>query len=222
MESFEEIISLLPGTDCSACGCSTCYAFACKLRRGQVELSGCKELEKGQYNGNKRKIEAIINKGFIPKKDKILGLIDQKEADFVLTPLAGEPSCRETLASFSTVHVKKGMLIKYRPLGCPITHFSRVITLENGLMDVWEEKPCEQFNENETPVELGICLILSFQGKIKGPLPNIGQTVKFIPDNCMMGKIHSGIVVMIDDGNVRIDCIDLKVWQHAPQVFQQK
>ena len=55
---------------------------------------------------------------------------------------------------------------------------------------------------------------------VEGPLPDIGQTVKFLPNHCMMGKVHSGIVVQVEDGKTRIDCIDLKVWEHAMCRFQ--
>ena len=40
----------------------------------------------------------------------------------------------------------------------------------------------------------------------------VDETVKFIPTHCMMQKVHSGIVVGIEDRNIRIEAIDLKVW----------
>ena len=58
-------------------------------------------------------------------------------------------------------------------------------------------------------------MVLSFQGKIEGTLPQVGQTVKFLPAHCMMGKVHSGIIVQLEGNITRIDCIDLKVWEHA-------
>jgi uncharacterized protein len=217
MDTFENIISLLPGTNCKACGFTTCYSFVCKLLNGQVALSECAELAHDKYKGNFSKIETILETVKLQKSNKVFGLIDNMEADFVMHPLKDEPTCRVTLASFSTKPIIKGGLIKYRPLGCPITHYSRVINVDNGLIEVWEASPCN-FGEEETPIDLGICLILSFQGKVDGQFPNIGQTVKFLTNYCMMGKIHTGIVVQIEDGCARIDGIDFKIWQHAPQI----
>ncbi len=43
----------------------------------------------------------------------------------------------------------------------------------------------------------------------------MGQTVKFLPAHCMMGKVHSGVIVSLEDQTTRIDCIDLKIWEHT-------
>jgi uncharacterized protein len=217
MDSFENFINLLPGTNCKACGFTNCYSFACKLYNGQVLLTKCTLLYQDQFKENISKIETILETVKLQKSNKVFGLIDNMEADFVIHPLKDEPTCRVTLASFSAKPIEKGSLIKYRPLGCPITHYSRVIKVDNGLIEVWEAGPCN-CGEEETPVDLGICLILSFHGKVEGQLPNIGQTVKFLTNYCMMGKIHAGIVVQIEDGCARIDGIDFKIWQHAPQL----
>jgi uncharacterized Fe-S cluster-containing protein len=124
-------------------------------------------------------------------------------------------SCRETLVHFSLTTLEKDMLIRYRPLGCPITHFARIIEINSGLLDVWVVGPCKLLNRKEEEVDVGICMVLSFQGNIEGALPQVGQTVKFLPAHCMMGKVHSGIVVQLEGSITRIDCIDLKIWEHA-------
>ena len=36
--------------------------------------------------------------------------------------------------------------------------------------------------------------------------------VRFLPEHCMMQKVHSGVVVHSEGTMVRIDGIDLKVW----------
>jgi uncharacterized Fe-S cluster-containing protein len=63
--------------------------------------------------------------------------------------------------------------------------------------------------------DLGICMVLSFQGTVepkdKNELPQVGQTVQFLPAHCMMGKVHSGVIVSMEGNSCRIDCIDLKV-----------
>jgi uncharacterized Fe-S cluster-containing protein len=56
-------------------------------------------------------------------------------------------------------------------------------------------------------------MILAFEGIVsKGTIPKVGQTVKFIPEYCMMQKVHSGMVVGVEGKKVRIEGIDLKVW----------
>ncbi|RQD90767.1 Fe-S cluster domain protein [Methanosalsum natronophilum] len=46
----------------------------------------------------------------------------------------------------------------------------------------------------------------------RGKIPKVGQTVKFVPEYCMMQKVHSGMVVSVEGKKVRIEAIDLKVW----------
>ncbi|NQU85610.1 MAG: hypothetical protein HQ541_07605 [Mariniphaga sp.] len=217
MEKNEIIENLLPGYNCGICGYSNCREFAMVLQIKSDLLPCCTVLSQYRFENKRIKIEALLNNFSFHKKEKILGLIDNVEADIILKPLTGEPSCREILVSFSSNKVSNGDLIKYRPLGCPITHFSRVIETNHGLLEVWVEGPCIHKGINEIPVELGICMILSFRGIIEGDLPNIGQTIKFLPNHCMMGKVHAGIIVQIEDNTTRIDCIDLKVWRHAQQ-----
>lgn len=215
METTKNIVKLLPKFNCGACGYPNCYSFAQKLQSNPQLLPDCTVLAQDGFKHNRQKIELMLESSSFCRDPRIFGLIDNMEADFILHPLANEPSCRETLAFFSSCIVNKGVLVRYRPLGCPITHFSRVIEVDHGLLDVWVEGPCMRLGREVAVVELGICLILSFQGTIEGALPNVGQTVKFLPDKCMMGKVHSGIIVQIEDQHVRIDCIDLKVWEHA-------
>ena len=38
------------------------------------------------------------------------------------------------------------------------------------------------------------------------------QTVRFLPEHCMMQKVHSGVVVHSEAAMVQIEGIDLKVW----------
>ncbi|MDZ4154466.1 (Fe-S)-binding protein [Methylicorpusculum sp.] len=153
---------------------------------------------------------------------ELIGLIDGANADFLLHPLPSERSCRETLVCFAGVKLEVGMVIRYRPLGCPIIHFGEIISFDNGLIDIWVVGPCKHLGGECDFVEVGICMVLSFQGVIEGKAPLVGQTVKFLPAHCMMGKVHSGVVVSLEsrDGVLitRLDCIDLKVWAHAAAI----
>ena len=55
-------------------------------------------------------------------------------------------------------------------------------------------------------------MVAAFLGIIvKGKIPSVCQTVKFLPEHCMMQKIHSGIIVSVEKNVVRIEGIDLKV-----------
>jgi len=214
---IEKLVVNLPGYNCGACGQTDCCSFARSLMEGKTMITKCPVLLQEPFKLRRKKIEELLMIGEVYKNSEIVGLIDKVEADFILEPLNGEISCRETLACFAPYRIGKGELVRYRPLGCPITHFARVILNYKGLIDVWIEGPERITGKEELYIELGICLVLSFQGQIEGPLPNIGQTVKFLPKHCMMGKVHSGIVVQLEDNKSRIDSIDLKVWQHAPQ-----
>jgi uncharacterized protein len=37
------------------------------------------------------------------------------------------------------------------------------------------------------------------------------ETVRFLPEHCMMQKVHSGVVVHYEGNRLRIEAIDLKV-----------
>ena len=215
-----EILKLLPGFNCGACGFSSCESFGLALCEQKSQIDYCSVLKQERFEKNKNQLLQLIPKFEQQKKSKIIGLIDKAKADFCLHPLPGELSCRETLVCFASVILEKDMLIRYRPLGCPIIHFARVIEMNNGLIDVWVVGPSKLLKRRENPIDLGICMVLSFQGSIEGTLPRVGQTVKFLPAHCMMGKIHSGIIVQLERNVTRIDCIDLKIWEHAKTAFE--
>jgi uncharacterized Fe-S cluster-containing protein len=44
-----------------------------------------------------------------------------------------------------------------------------------------------------------------------GRVPDVGETVRFLPEHCMMQKVYSGVVVHSEGDWVRIESIDLKV-----------
>ncbi|WP_320167830.1 (Fe-S)-binding protein [Mangrovibacterium marinum] len=215
MEKTKNIQELLPGFNCRACGSRNCSEFSVKLEAGIANLGACPVLLQDRFQENKATLAEILNDYRGKKHQKPQGLIDGVQADFCLHPLLGESSCRETLACFSSAKLEEGQIIRYRPLGCPITHFGRIISINQGLLDVWVIGPCKLLGREESATNVGICMVLSFQGTIAGERPRVGQTVKFLPAHCMMGKVHSGIIVQLEDNRTRIDCIDLKVWEHC-------
>ncbi len=212
----QELLQLLPGFNCGACGYSDCGQFASALAKNNASTDKCTVLQQERFKTNKAALQKLNSTTHLKtQKPELIGLIDGVKADFLLHPLKYEPSCRETLVCFAGKSLKKGMIIRYRPLGCPITHFAEIIETENGLYDVWVVGPGKLLGRKEEVTDVGICMILSFQGIIEGAAPKIGQTVRFLPSYCMMGKVHSGVIVQLKDNSVRIDCIDLKTWQHT-------
>lgn len=63
------------------------------------------------------------------------------------------------------------------------------------------------------PEDIGLAMGLAFEGMIsRGKRTEVGETVRFLPEHCMMQKVHSGVVVHSEGARVRIEGIDLKVW----------
>ncbi len=211
----ETLLTLLPGFNCGACGYVNCATFASALKEKRAVPEQCPVFSQERFVVQFKKLTGMMNLAGIEEKQTYTGLIDKAKADFLLHPLPGEPSCRETLACFSAHKISKNDVIRYRPLGCPITHFARVVELDNGLLDVWVTGPGKLLGREEKVIEAGICMVLSFRGVIEGMRPFVGQTVKFLPAHCMMGKVHSGVIVALEDQTTRIDSIDLKIWEHV-------
>jgi uncharacterized Fe-S cluster-containing protein len=215
MKTTENIQQLLPGFNCGACGLPNCSEFSRQLETGHAALTDCPVLGQERFRNNQKRLSEMLAGRTAGKNSQPVGLIDRAFADFSLHPYAGEPSCRETLVCFSPVKLEVGQTIRYRPLGCPIIHFGQIISINHGLPDVWVTGPCKLLNRDSGFTDVGICMVLSFQGTIEGKRPRVGQTVKFLPAHCMMGKVHAGIIVQLENECARIDCIDLKIWEHC-------
>ncbi|WP_051536320.1 (Fe-S)-binding protein [Marinilabilia salmonicolor] len=211
---LERIKNLLPGFNCGNCGYTQCDDFARSLINKTENPSQCPVLLRPSYSADKKAIEEMLSKepAFHPVKI-ISGVIDHYLADIILHPLKNEKSCRETLLPFSSVKVEPDDVIRYRPLGCPITHIARVIDTEHNLITIVIIGPQTTRSTDATEIlDLGICMVLAFQGTYEGRSLKVGETIRFLPHHCMMQKVHSGVVVNLENGNVRIEIIDLKVW----------
>lgn len=216
-ETVKSILKHLPGYNCGACGYPGCDLFAEALLKKQVNLFDCIFINRERFQKNRIELESLLKANkIIPEEKKVIGLLDGYEADFILKPIEGENSCREILHPFSNIEVNEGNIIRYRPLGCPITHFAEIIKKEHGLITVHIAGPCHRLNMDFDFLDVGICIVLGFEGIIEGKLPSIGETVRFLPEHCMMQKIHSGVVVQLEGQRVTLEAIDLKVW--APPV----
>jgi hypothetical protein len=183
--------SKLPGYNCHQCGYDTCselppekYDLCVFLKQGSKEVRNIK------------------------------GVIDNLDADFVLGALKGEPSCREFVLPLSKIKIEKGDIIRYRPLGCPVTHFGQVFQANENDLYIGIHLIGPLFKQNFKDV--GICLVLAFEGLVvEGQVPEPCKTVRFIPEFCMMKKVHSSIVTHSEGRFVRLEGIDLKIWGRA-------
>lgn len=213
------VLKLLPGFNCGICGYARCDEFGHALLKKGTELGKCRFLYQEIFNENRKELEDILTEENIIIPDtKHIGLLDGYEADFILDPLPGEKSCREVLYPFTRKELKKGDIIRYRPLGCPIIHFAKILDEDNGLITVHMVGPCHRIDsEVEFDfMDIGVCMVGGFEGIINGKLPAVGQTIRFLPGHCMMQKVHSGVVVQLVGKRAIIEGIDLKVW--APPI----
>ncbi|AHW58517.1 hypothetical protein FH5T_00255 [Draconibacterium orientale] len=213
-----QIIKYLPGYNCGNCTYRNCDEFAQALVKNETKLSACTVLHQEKFRKNKVELNLLLNSRDeeFCKEHKIKGVIDEYEADMVLDPLDGENSCREVLLHFSTEVLNVGDIIEYRPLGCPVVHYAKILEKENSLLTVHIIGPCKRIDDNLSYRSLGPCMVIAFEGKVAGTNVAVGQTVRFLPNHCMMQKIHSGVIVNLEANKIRIECIDLKVW--APPV----
>lgn len=214
---MKDITGLLPGYNCGECGWRQCRDFAGALVKGTTELARCPHMSHERFAGDVTKIMKILNglDAGVSGQVEITGVIDGLEADFVIAPLPGEPTCREDLYPFDPDSKPgSGEHVRYRPLGCPVTHFARVLDAGRGILTVHMTGPLHRLEGNDTSFrDIGICMVAGFDGIVsRGRVPDVGETVKFLPEHCMMQKVHSGVVVHSEGSRVRIEGIDLKVW----------
>lgn len=214
----QSVLTLLPGFNCGACGEKRCEAFAQKLSRGQARIDQCPHMAQERFSQNRTSLEQLLVKPEGETARAEIGLIDGYQADFELLPLPGEPSCREVLFPFSRAALQAGDIIRYRPLGCPMIHFAKIIEEAHGLITVHMIGPRNRVDAGGefSFQDIGVCLVGGFEGIVEGPHPFVGQTVRFLPRHCMMRKVHSGVVVQMVGDRAIIEGIDLKVW--APPV----
>lgn len=209
-----DIVALLPGFNCRDCGYSGCAELALALAEKKAAVDKCRFLAQVRYQENLAKLTAMLGGEILIKEEKPVGVIDGYVADFLLKPLPGECSCREILYPFYHKEYNKDDLIRYRPLGCPLPHFARILEADKGLITVHLIGPCHRIegNDDMTFEDIGVCMVGGFIGIVEGKKPKVGATVRFVPDGCMMQKVHSGVVVQMENGTAIIEGIDLKVW----------
>lgn len=191
----KKMIEFLPGYNCGRCGFGSCADFAevIQTKSGSVDL--CPFLAQERFIANKIEIERLAASELNECQKKIVGVIDAYEANIILEPLKGEISCREVLMPMVLVDLKIGEVIEYRPLGCPIVHYGKVIKVDHLLVTVHLIGPCRR-REGETKfTPIGCCMVIAFEGRFHGKNISVGETLRFLPKHCMMQKVHSGVVV---------------------------
>jgi uncharacterized Fe-S cluster-containing protein len=217
----KKIVEFLPGYNCGRCGFASCVDFAEAITTKSVSMDLCPFLKQERFTPNKIELEKLAVSQLNGCQKKIIGVIDAYEADLILEPLEGEISCREVLMPMALVNLQIGEVIEYRPLGCPIIHYGKVLKVDHLLVTVHLIGPCRR-RESETKfISVGCCMVIAFEGRFHGKNCKVGETVRFLPKHCMMQKVHSGVVVSIEDENIRIEGIDLKVWQ-PPTVYSRE
>ncbi len=209
-----DIAALLPGFNCRDCGYGSCAELAKALAEKKETAGKCRFLAQERFKPNVEALADMLGGDIlIEKEDKPVGVIDGYVADFVLKPLSGECSCREILYPFFHREYNAGDFVRYRPLGCPLPHFARILESDKGLITVHLIGPCHRIEGNAMEFEdIGVCMVGGFIGSVEGKKPKVGATVRFLPDGCMMQKIHSGVVVQMEGDRAIIEGIDLKVW----------
>jgi uncharacterized Fe-S cluster-containing protein len=215
----EKVSKLLPGYNCGICGYARCEEFSRAVLENKANLEDCRFMLQEIFKENKASLEELLKEEkILPEEEKIVGLLDKYEADFILNSLPEEHSCRETLFPFTREELKVGDIIRYRPLGCPIIHFAEILEENHGLIVVQIVGPCHRLDEEAefNFKDIGVCMVGGFEGIIEGKLPAVGETVRFLPGHCMMQKVHSGVIVQLIGKRAIIEGIDLKVW--APPI----
>lgn len=61
-----DIYNLLPGTSCKQCGLPTCFAFAAKLIKHQIETTQCAPLYTDRYAVNREKLLELLERHGYP------------------------------------------------------------------------------------------------------------------------------------------------------------
>jgi len=75
-------------------------------------------------------------------------------------------------------------------LGCPITHFARVLRSDKGIVTVHLVGPVHLLQGLPSPEDIGICLVTAFEGLVsRGRRPEVGETVRSLPELLYDAKV---------------------------------
>ena len=161
---MKQLERLLPGYNCAECGLRSCREFAASLV--DIEsISKCPMLQQERFKDRARQIAELM--AVTEKQEEIIGVLDGLRADFASAPLPGEPSCREDLYPFDrSVDLSPGEFMRYRPLGCPVTHFAKVLKVNHCIATVHLVGPIHLLDGSPPPRDIGICTVAGFEGVV--------------------------------------------------------
>ena len=212
----EELLGRLPKIDCGACGYKTCADFALAVRIDPSEIERCIHINTQQKAVEHTQCIQCGNESLGKKmnwKDNL-----DREFDFILDVLEGEPGPKETILPYNPalvkdLGVKKGDVMIGRPMGmscgCPITHCGVVtgVDARNGVINWCVTGPLRPRTEGF--VDIGYYVSQAYEGLIKESKEEIrlGKRYWFLPRRCMLQWRHSGLVnavVKQKDGSYKV------------------
>jgi uncharacterized Fe-S cluster-containing protein len=145
-----------------------------------------------------------------------------KSYDFVIGPLANEPSARKIILPFRADLVERwnivsGDIVLGRPMGqgCPVQHVLRVIDANpvTGVLTCHTVGP--RAAREGTVKDVQAYHVIGFEGiatVIKRP-PEFGFRQSFLPSFCMMQIAHTGVVNMVlaQSGGLHVRIEDIRI-----------
>jgi uncharacterized Fe-S cluster-containing protein len=222
MESVQvvssEILKQLPSLNCGACGYKTCEEFAVAIEMKESELKRCIHIK--EEKGDAQVSKNCLNCGNIDHLGDKLHWRDslQREFDFILDVIEGDPGPRETILPYNPALVKElgvkpGDVMIGRPMGmscgCPITHCGVVTDVDarNGVIKWCVTGPLRPRNEGF--IDIGYYVAQAYDGIVKESKEEIklGKRYWFLPHRCMLQWRHSGLVNAVTrqkDGSLKI------------------
>ncbi len=239
-----EISKMLPGYNCGECGYRQCRDYAKEISK-IGDISKCPYLELDRFSRTKADIKDYLSihmivENTISEHMASEPLVDENNNDDFPAPLSrlqrGDrlQGQRRPHAGFQSrcisrraflpgrsypfarpADLESGDILRYRPLGCPVIHFAKVIKFNKGIATVHLAGPHQLLDVKDFQYkDMGICMVTGFEGSVnKGRIPDVGETVKFLPSHCRMRQVHSGVIVHSEGNRLRIEGIDLKVWR---------
>ncbi|MFT3737413.1 MAG: (Fe-S)-binding protein [Breznakibacter sp.] len=228
METIEknsiQTVDLLPNLNCGACGYKTCNDFADAVDNAEAEMKKCihnrkTQTEKEVPASAMPHVNCILCAGGENLGEKLNWQDSlQREFDFILDVMDGEPGPKETILPYNPalvkeLGVKKGDVMIGRPMGmscgCPVTHCGVVsdVDARNGVINWHVTGPLRPRNEGF--VDIGYYVSQAYEGIIKESKQEIklGRRYWFLPRRCMLQWRHSGLVNAVakqKDGSFKV------------------
>jgi uncharacterized Fe-S cluster-containing protein len=145
-----------------------------------------------------------------------------REYDFIIGPLAGEPSARKIILPFRAELVERwnivpGDIVLGRPMGqgCPVQHVLRVIDANpvTGVLTCHTVGPHAARQGGAKDVQA--YHVIGFEGmaEVVKRRPEFGFRQLFLPSFCMMQVAHTGVVnrVLEKSTGIQVRVEDIRI-----------